>query len=115
MNHIISVTLIPVHGVNVRLDKDIFLDNFIDKAEETLDSLPVGSAIEILYDHVQTYEDGSFKAVRYLQCVVKQVQRGVFHKVIVDAPIVTEMKSINTLRARKRAMKRIFIQSTTRK
>lgn len=115
MNHIISVTLIPTHGVNVVLDKELFLDNFIDKSEEVLDKLPVGFAIEILYDHVSTYDDGSFKDIKSLQCIVKQTSRGIFNKAITNAPIVTDMLSVNTRRAQKRALKRLFIKTVTRK
>lgn len=114
MNHIISVTLIPAAGTNVVLDKELFLGDFIDKAEDTLDSLPVGCAIEILYDHVFTHEDGSFKGVKSLQCIVKQVGRGVFNKVITDAPLVTDMKALNTRRAQQRALKRVYMNTVIR-
>ena len=80
MDHVVSVTLIPVNGINVKLEKDIFLGNFIDKAEDVLDELPVGSAIEILYDHVVTHSDGSFQKVIPMRYFVKQTGRGVFYK-----------------------------------
>ena len=109
MNHIISVTLIPVNGINVKLDKELFLDDFIDKAEEALDVLPVGSAIEILYDNVAINSDGSFKKVSPMQCVVKQTSRGVFNKYITNAPLVTDMKSTNKRRAELRKLKKVFM------
>lgn len=108
MNHIISVTLIPVNGINVKLEIDPFLDNFINKAEDILDNLPVGYAIEILYDSIITHLDGSFLKVIPIQCVVKQTKRGVFIKNISKAPLVTDMKSINTRRAELRKLKRMF-------
>lgn len=108
MNHIVSATLIPVNGINVKLEKDIFLGNFIDKAEEALDNLPVGYAIEILYDHVVTHSDGSFQKAIPMRCFVKQTGRGVFHKDIENTPLVTDMKSVNTRRAELRRLKRVF-------
>jgi len=108
MDHVVSVTLIPVNGINVKLEKDIFLGNFIDKAEDVLDELPVGSAIEILYDHVVTHSDGSFQKAIPMRCFVKQTGRGVFHKDIENAPLVTDMKSVNTRRAELRRLKRVF-------
>lgn len=108
MYHIISITLIPVNGINVKLEIDPFLDNFINKAEDVLDNLPVGCAIEILYDNIITYSDGSFLKIIPVQCVVKQAKRGVFIKSITNAPLITDMKSVNTRRAELRKLKRIF-------
>lgn len=108
MYHLVSVTLIPVNGINVKLEKDIFLGNFIDKAEDVLDELPVGSAIEILYDHIITHSDGSFQKAIPMRCFVKQTSRGVFHKDIENAPLVIDMKSINTRRTELRRLKRVF-------
>ena len=108
MDHVVSVTLIPVNGINVKLEKDIFLGNFIDKAEDVLDELPVGSAIEILYDHVVTHSDGSFQKAIPMRCFVKQTGRGVFHKNIDNAPLVTDMKSLNKRRAELRHLKKVF-------
>ena len=87
MNHIVSVTLIPVAGSNVKLDKELFLGNFIDSAEEALDALPVGCAIEIVYDHIDTYSDGSFKKAQHLCCIVCQKERGIFTKNITTIPM----------------------------
>ena len=108
MRHVISVTLIPVNGVNVSLEKDIFLDNFVDKAEDVLDELPVGSAIEVLYDNIVTDSDGSVKKVLPACCLIKQTSRGIFKKSIIAAPLVTDMKSINARRAELRKLKRIL-------
>ena len=87
MNHIVSVTLIPVVGRNVVLDKELFLDNFVDKAEDVLDRLPVGCAIEIVYDHIITDSNGNFQKSKHCRCIVKQNGRGNFVKTITTAPI----------------------------
>lgn len=109
MNRIVSVTLIPANGINTKLDPKLFLvDDFIDKAEEVLDDLPVGCAIEILYDHVATYTDGSYKKAMPMRCFVKQTGRGVFHKNIDNAPLVTDMKSTNKRRAELQHLKKMF-------
>lgn len=109
MYHLISVTLIPISGVNKLLEKDIFLGNFIDKAEEALDTLPVGCAIEILYDHAVTDSNGDIIKVKPMQCVVKQTSRGVFSKVITNAPLCTDLQSLNKRRAELRKLKRVFM------
>lgn len=108
MDRVVLVTLIPVNGINVKLKKDIFLGNFIDKAEDVLDELPVGSAIEILYDHVVTHSDGSFQKAVPMRCFVKQTNRGIFNKEITSAPLVTDMRSLNSRRADLRKLKRVF-------
>lgn len=108
MYHIVSATLVPLNGINVKLNKDLFIDNFIDKAEEILDDFPVGCSIEILYDNVITHSDGSFKSAQPLQCIVKQTSRGVFSKNITNAPLLTDMKHLNTRRAELRKLKKVF-------
>lgn len=87
MDHIVSATLIPANGINVKLDHKLFIGNFIDKAEEALDSLPVGSAIEIIFDHITTLSDGTFKNIKHCRCLVKQSKRGEFSKSIESAPV----------------------------
>ena len=114
MNRIISVTLIPVSGINVKLDKGHFTGNFIDKSEEVLDDLPVGSAIEVIYDHVIPYSDGSFSKIKPMSCIIKQTSRGIFKKDITEAPLITDMKHINTRRAELKKLKYVYMNRVTK-
>ena len=43
-----------------------------------------------------------------MRCFVKQTGRGVFHKNIDNAPLVTDMKSLNKRRAELRHLKKVF-------
>lgn len=94
MNHIISVTLIPLTGINVKLDTELFLGNYIDTAEEVLDTLPIGCGIEIMFDHISFYSDGNVKNVKHLRCFIKQSSRGIFVRTVETVPYISPHRSI---------------------
>jgi len=109
MNHIVSVTFIPDHGTNVVLDKEPFLNDFIDKSEEVLDTHPVGCSIEVVYDHVVTDRDGNFVSVRTMRCVTRQKERGIFMKTI-EMVNPEHVKSVSATRYRLYKLKKQFMQ-----
>lgn len=92
MKHVISATLIPTNGINVKLSKDLFLENFIDTSEDILDRFPVGSAVEIIYDHF-FYDDKGALQMKHCRCIIKQSKRGVFNRSIENVQVEKNIRS----------------------
>lgn len=108
MDNIVSVTLIPISGINVKLDSSRFSGNFVEISKNILNDLPVGSSIEVIYDHIFTDRDGIFKKIRTLNSVITQTKRGEFKHYVRRSPVITDMKSVYKRRTELKVLKNKF-------